>query len=108
MLIRSKLKTTMTDEQKILFREELAEILSKEIQELRDLSETNVNKVENITNIIISAYKSAGAKHSKTRKIVPPKRSRIWKDDRVKQQNQAKNRAKYDTDTNPPEQIKLQ
>ena len=86
----------MTVAQKSLFTEELDEVLSKEIQALGDLSETNVNKVESITNTLIGAYKSVGAKHSKTTKIVPPKRSRIWKDDRVKQQNQAKNRAKYE------------
>ena len=55
-----------------------------------------VDVLEDYTNKIIKAYKDAEQKNSTTITIKPPKRSLIWKDERVKEQNKMKNQAKYD------------
>ena len=96
----TKYKTTMTNEQKSNFMTELDDRLRKDIADLNPKT-VNVMDLEGITDIVIKAFKDVEASNSTTREIRPPKRDLIWKDERVKEQNIIKNKAKYEYKAKP-------
>ena len=92
----AKFKTTMSEEQKLSFMKELDENLTDIFNEASGHHTVTVDMLEDYTTKIIKTYKSVEQKHSTKITIKPPKRSLIWKDERVKEQNKIKNQAKYE------------
>ena len=89
-----KLRNYMTDDQKSKFSRDL-DIKMKEIRTRYSMTSTNVHITEQLADEITEAYNATKSKNSTTVRIKPPKRSTIWKDPRVKEQNIKKNEAKY-------------
>ena len=90
----------MSDEQKLAFTRELDSNLSAILDEFSVHQNATVDTLEDLSTKIISAYRKAEKANSTTVVIKPPKRSLIWKDERVKAQNKVKNQAKYNYRSN--------